>query len=580
MPAPITNGDKFSSKKRKRAEAGEKSAKAAKEAKRSKSKSSSSTDVSLKPSMEVAKVVTREEILALEEAIIDSPKNYNNIVKLQEYLQDSRNEPELAVTSAVSLCRTFCRLMVKGRLTRKKGDDEAEATIVAWLKDRYKDYVQDLCKQLGHEDAGIQSNVLILLMRLVKEEAAHLGSPGETCNFPHSLFGKIVKAIVYTEGLSEDVKKDFVQKYVNEYDDVRFSFFTSATSLVSEAASSPSTLPQFTATLLSILIELKNLPTPETEAFSSFYAISVPKKSKDKQPTILQLNAHRKAVQECWLATLRLPGLTKDQCKEILSVMTNKIVPSFIKPQLLMDFMVDCYDVGGSMSLLALNGLFHLISVKNLDYPNFYPKLYALLNRDLFHMRYRSRFFRLLDVFLGSTHLSAALVASFIKKMSRLSLSAPPAAIVTVVPMIYNLLKKHASCTFMVHRVGTPEDREQWRKQGLDDPFDEDEMDPAKTGAIDSCLWEIEMLQSHWHPNVATLAKIIGEQFTKERYNMEDFLDHSYATMFDAEANKNIKKLPVVEFEIPKKIFFRKEVEEGKDDVEEPSTLLQLWSFE
>jgi U3 small nucleolar RNA-associated protein 19 len=57
------------------------------------------------------------------------------------------------------------------------------------------------------------------------------------------------------------------------------------------------------------------------------------------------------------------------------------------------------------------------------------------------------------------------------------------------------------------------------------------EPDPMRTRALESSLWEIETLQSHYHPNVATLAKIISEQFTKQQYNLEDFLDHSYGTV-------------------------------------------------
>ena len=36
------------------------------------------------------------------------------------------------------------------------------------------------------------------------------------------------------------------------------------------------------------------------------------------------------------------------------------------------------------------------------DYPDFYKKLYALFDRNLMHVKYRSRFFRLVDLFLAS----------------------------------------------------------------------------------------------------------------------------------------------------------------------------------
>ena len=207
--------------------------------------------------------------------------------------------------------------------------------------------------------------------------------------------------------------------------------------------------------------------------------------------------------------------------------MSHRIAPWFLKIELLLDFLTDSFNVGGSTSLLALSGLFYLIQHKNLDYPQFYQKLYSLLDPDILHSKHRSRFFRLLDTFLASTHLPAALVASFVKRIARLSLFAPPAGIVVVVPWIYNLLKSHPSCTFMIHRHG-----DICHKDGnFGDLFREEELNPMETRALESSLWEIQMLQSHYHPNVATLAKIISEQFTKQAYKPEDFLDHSYGTV-------------------------------------------------
>lgn len=84
----------------------------------------------------------------------------------------------------------------------------------------------------------------------------------------------------------------------------------------------------------------------------------------------------------------------------------------------------------------------------------------------------------------------------------------------------------------MIHReTRGAEAKKVLEEEGLSDPFLMDEEDPMSTNAIDSSLWEIVTLQSHYHPNVATLAKIISEQFTKHSYNLEDFLDHSYGSV-------------------------------------------------
>ena len=251
----------------------------------------------------------------------------------------------------------------------------------------------------------------------------------------------------------------------------------------------------------------------------------------NKRHPLHTLSQHKKQAQEAWMALMRL-GLNKPQKKKVLEIMATSIAPWFTKPELLMDFLTDCYNEGGSVSLLALSGVFFLIQERNLDYPLFYTKLSSLLDADLLHSKHRSRFFRLLDTFLASSHLPAVLVASFVKRLARLALNAPPSAIVAIVPWMYNILRKHPLCTFMIHRVPrTKEEKAQIEAEGLADPFLPDELDPMETRAIESCLWEVVQLQSHYHPNVATIAKIISEQFTKQIYNIEDFLDHSYQSV-------------------------------------------------
>jgi U3 small nucleolar RNA-associated protein 19 len=273
--------------------------------------------------------------------------------------------------------------------------------------------------------------------------------------------------------------------------------------------------------LLSVIEGLTDSPDGQGSAFF----VPAP---KNKNHALNSAHQHKKQAQEAWIALMRL-AQTKAQRKQVLDILSTTIAPWFAKPELLADFLTDSYNAGGSLSLLSLSGVFYLIQERNLDYPSFYTKLYSLLDRDLLHSKHRSRFFRLLDTFLASSHLPAALVASFIKQLSRLTLNAPPGAIVIVVPWIYNLFRKHPQCTLMMHReTRNPETKALMEREGLADPFLADEHDPIKTRAIDSCVWELVQLQSHYHPNVATIAKIISEQFTKESYNIEDFLDHSY----------------------------------------------------
>ncbi|ORY23793.1 CBF/Mak21 family-domain-containing protein [Naematelia encephala] len=202
------------------------------------------------------------------------------------------------------------------------------------------------------------------------------------------------------------------------------------------------------------------------------------------------------------------------------------------------DWLGSLVDGGGALAMLAMNGLFVLMTQYNLDYPNFYQRLYGLLDCDVLHVKYRARFFRLLDTFLSSSLLPAALVASFIKRLSRLALAAPPAAIIMLIPFIYNLFKRHPGCMIMIQRHTDDSD--------IADPYDAEDPSPLTSRAISSSCWELAALQHHYLASVSTLAKVFIEVFTKPEYNMEDFLDHGYNTLFETEINRKLKYPPAL----------------------------------
>ncbi|KAJ3563684.1 hypothetical protein NPX13_g8111 [Xylaria arbuscula] len=505
------------------------------------------------------------EILQLEEGIAQSKKNYNNISTLLEFASNREDDLEVALFAAVSLCRVFLRLLASGSLSRRPGQSERETVVIQWLKGRLNDYKKLLVAALGEEATA--STALTISMRLLKAETQITSEKSET-TFPKVFLRDIVAALVRNR--FEDVQEEFCEKYLGEYADVRFYTFEALSEILA-SHNSPSIDSDLFSSVFDMLSFFDEAPS-STEDLGSLY-IDLPKK---KSQVIMSIHQQKKQCQLAWIALLRL-NPDRQQRKQLLEIMAESIAPWFVEPALLMDFLTDSYNAGGSLSLLALSGVFYLIQTRNLDYPSFYTKLYSLLDADILHSKHRSRFLRLLDTFLASTHLPAMLVASFIKKLARLCLNAPPSAIVAIIPWIYNLLKKHPLCTFMIHRVPqTSESRTAIQNEGVKDPFNEEEKDPMQTQAIDSCLWEVVQLQSHYHPNVATIATIISEQFTKQLYNMEDFLDHSYQSLVDAELSKSVKKPPAVEFMIPKRIFLPNDAASGVED----NLLVKLWEFE
>ncbi|KAF9894393.1 hypothetical protein FE257_007896 [Aspergillus nanangensis] len=510
------------------------------------------------------------KVLELEEQISESRKYYNNIATLLSMLNTDGPvvKPNLAV--AVSLCRVFSRLLAGGNLSETERAAENEKIVAAWLRERCREYQRALVTILREADPSSQVTALTLCMRLLSERATHIHGD-DIQVWTSGLFKNVVEGLIEAKD-GEVLRSEFSEKFLKPYEDVRYYTFTQ----VADYAATQRT-PEILDTVFSILSACDTVPEPDHE-FEEFYT-----KPSQNHKKVLSVNAHKKRAQDAWLAVLR-NNLSQSQRKTLLRIMAHTIEPWFTRPELLMDFLTDSYNVGGATSLLALSGLFYLIQEKNLDYPQFYQKLYSLLDADLLHSKHRSRFFRQMTNFLSSTHLPASLVASFIKRLSRLALNAPPTAIVVIVPFIYNFLKNHPTCSFMLHRVVRDgEFKSQLESEGMDDPFDPEETDPTRTNALESSLWELEALQSHYHPNVAAICRIVSEQFTKQWYSLEDFLDYTYQGMVQAELGveaKPLKRIPVVEYQIPKRIFTDRQLEEdGGQDTAPGSLLRGLWDF-
>src|SRR6266513_3040402 len=85
---------------------------------------------------------THEEILALEESISESRRNYNNIAKLLSIATARKGNQEIATLAAVALCRVFCRLQASGSLDRVKTESQSDTIIVKWLNERKSEFAQ------------------------------------------------------------------------------------------------------------------------------------------------------------------------------------------------------------------------------------------------------------------------------------------------------------------------------------------------------------------------------------------------------------------------------------------------------
>ena len=132
----------------------------------------------VKQTSELQHKQTTDEIEGLEKEIVASPRGYNHIVKLLEYLKvffpswrggemeellmkciaGSQSPEKTTISaSATSLCRAFIKLMVKGELSKKKkGATDAEVQILEWLRGQHRTFVAELCQLLDYENGNIQ----------------------------------------------------------------------------------------------------------------------------------------------------------------------------------------------------------------------------------------------------------------------------------------------------------------------------------------------------------------------------------------------------------------------------------------
>ena len=89
------------------------------------------------------------------------------------------------------------------------------------------------------------------------------------------------------------------------------------------------------------------------------------------------------------------------------------------------------------------------------------------------------------------------------------------------------------------------------------DPFDPMELDPSKTGAIESSLWELQQLQRHYCPDVVRTCALLMKPGVHKLplMDLSDVLRTSYKRMFDRELRRPMsvekKRVPPLAVKCP-----------------------------
>lgn len=258
----------------------------------------------------------------------------------------------------------------------------------------------------------------------------------------------------------------------------------------------------------------------------------------------------RSAFVKAWLSILRRP-LEQSTKTQVLQRIPKELLPVIPNPLQLADFFTSSFSTTHlSTSVASLDGLFVLVSKHGLDYPLFYQKVYGLLKEDVFsQIEARERFMQLVALFLlKGALLPGNMVAAFIKRLVRRALYWPPAVALWSLRLALDLMRKHPHTSILVHRTTNMFDDASNLQQDMEDPFDDNELDPQACRANESSLWELEVLRKHMIPAISRLVINFEKELTTSLPppgDLSDYIGIGFKDLFQAEVHRKSKSSPL-----------------------------------
>ncbi|MCO5556604.1 hypothetical protein L7F22_010155 [Adiantum nelumboides] len=575
--------------------------------------------------------VSVQAVRQLGKELLASKTHINNAPTLLSLLSKALESPtssddECLLQALLSLQAFFSSLLSTGELSpqafesaqrtlqTKAGEhaQQAEAVYLTWLWDKYNQFVDLLLRLMNSPTVSSSAQVASIdaLMQFIQQEKQGA--------FSDRIYSKLCSTLVLSKHSNSQMIEHLVANYFKYMDVCCHTCIALrklirhrgpkhqgiSTSLEDGTVMEEISLQSLMSNVSDILICI-NVPkiTSKDSDNAVFESWSRPKgkdyqmivDAKTKQADIKDTSKQGKFIQEvkklkakisrAWLTFLQLP-LTTTVYEKVLGHMHKAIIPNLTNPLLLSDFLTNSYNKGGLISVMALSGLFSLITEYGLEYPEFYNKLYALLEPSMFLAKYRARFFELLDLSLKSPLLPSYLAAAFAKKLGRMALKSPPSGALIVIAIVHNLLRRHPSINCLVHQnydieeplppvlsetgldteilAATDEEKiqkDQRTSEGLvQDPFNVAEPDPAKSNALKSSLWEMDTLRHHYSPVVSRFVASLEADLTVRakttELNVKDFSSGSYATIFSEEVKRRMKQVPLAFYKsVPTALF-------------------------
>ena len=373
-------------------------------------------------------------------------------------------------------------LMLQKRFIKTSQESPALVQCQTLLLEKYLVYRSKLMHSICHSECQL-AKLYNFAKQLMLRESAVTGTLNSL------LYDKLVTRLIsetsYTDTLFELFEKDL------EFCDVIHCCLCTLRSILTTNKANKYSNDNILKLILSLQ---KHIPLNKS---GFLYLVQNPIAEKR------EIKDFSKLLSKVWLQFLSY-GMSHDTLVRVLQIMDTDILPNLTDPKVLLDFLTSALDSGGVLSILSLKSLVVLIHKHRLEYPGLYTKLYSLLTVELTYSEHFGEFLVLFDLVTTSTHLPQYIVAAYMKRLAGISIHAPAHSIQPMLVLISNLVARHPNCSVMLHDREHPDG----------DPYLPKEEDPMRSNAIDSCLWELETLKSHYCRDTAGL---VGKLFSAPR---------------------------------------------------------------
>ncbi|XP_011863185.1 PREDICTED: nucleolar complex protein 4 homolog B [Vollenhovia emeryi] len=472
---------------------------------------------------------------------LTSRKHANNLLDIICHWDES------TCTCLLTIEMIFVELLRRGDMYMERtisltiSEPSPESRYTTWLRHCYEEVWKKILASMEKNRSAVQLQALTTAMKLMAEEGKAPTEPRDNPGYHFPLHR--LKPILMTLLSPEKDCTNLISRLqeITGYPDVLYYTWRCLPSLT------PKRQPK--EIYIKNLLELiDKIPLPKEEEESRMSDNNELLCGPQQDAFTWDQSNVKRVLNKVWACVMHWE-LTPQLHKQLLIVLLERIMSHLEKPVLLTDFLMDSLDADGPVGVLALQGVFVLVTKHNLEYPNIFTKLYSMFEPEIFHTKYKARLFYLSDLFLSSTHLPETLVAAFAKRLARLTLVAPPEDILIILLFVGNLLLRHPGLKRLLdHPQGGEVPSNE--STGAGDPFLMEERDPLLSNALLSSLWEIRALEWHVLPSIATAARFIREPLPSVEYDMASALERTGGHLFENELKNKVKDI-MLTFERP-----------------------------